>query len=65
MEKQCLTKELIREVQMQAADVVWLIGVLAKFTRKWYDVLTVSPLGLIHIQGNDDSDAPPGRSCMK
>ena len=31
------------------------MGVMAKFTKHWYDVFTISPLGLIHIQGNQDT----------
>ena len=53
--KKYLTPELIKEVLRQANDIVWQMGVLAKFTKKWYDVLTVSPLGLIHIEGNEDT----------
>jgi hypothetical protein len=50
-----LTPELIKEVLHQAGEIEWKMGVLAKFTKHWYDVLTVSPLGLIHIHGNQDT----------
>lgn len=55
MEKMYLTPELIKHVERSANDIVWKMGVLSKFTKYWYDVLTVSPLGLIHIEGNDDT----------
>jgi len=54
-QKHYLTPELIKEVLRQASDIVWKMGVLSKFTKNWYDVLTVSPLGLIHIEGNEDT----------
>jgi hypothetical protein len=54
-EKKYLTPDLIKEVLRQASDIVWQMGVFAKFTKKWYDVITISPLGLIHIEGNEDT----------
>ncbi|MBI2275304.1 MAG: hypothetical protein HYU70_16025 [Bacteroidetes bacterium] len=53
--KQYLTSELIAEIHRQANDIVWKMGVYAKFTRNWYDVRTVSPTGLIHFEGNSDT----------
>jgi hypothetical protein len=53
--KMYLNSELIQDVSKQANDIVWKMGILAKFTKKWYDVMTVSPLGLIHIEGNADT----------
>jgi hypothetical protein len=50
-----LTPELIAEVLRQANDFVWRIGVLAKLTKNWYDVMTISPKGLIFIEGNSDT----------
>lgn len=50
-----LTPELINEVHRQAGDVIWRLGIWGKFTKNWYDVFTISPAGLIHISGNDDT----------
>jgi hypothetical protein len=55
MGKMYLTPELIKHVEHSAKDIVWKMGVLSKLTKYWYDVLIVSPLGLIHIEGNDDT----------
>jgi len=53
--KEYLSPELIQEVLRQANDIVWRMGIWGKFTRNWYDVFTISPAGLIHIAGNEDT----------
>lgn len=54
-EKQYLTQLLIDEIHRQAADIVWRMGVYAKFAQNWYDIMTISPSGLIHFKGNSDT----------
>jgi hypothetical protein len=50
-----LTKELIEHIQKKVKDPIWKMGVLAAFTKHWYDVIAVSPKDLIHFLGNLDT----------
>jgi hypothetical protein len=53
--KAYLTKELIEHIQRKAEDPIWKMGILAAFTKNWYDILAVSQLDLIHFLGNPDT----------
>lgn len=55
LKKNYLTKELIEYVNAKAREPIWRMGVLAAMTSNWYDVRSVSPLGLIHLHGNADT----------
>jgi hypothetical protein len=50
-----LQKEHIEFLIQQSKDRVWRMGVTAKFSKKWYDIMALSPAGLIHFQGNSET----------
>ena len=49
-----LTEDLIVLIQRQALDPIWKI-VTWKTPNNWFDIVTVSPLNLIHFYGNSDT----------
>lgn len=55
MQKQYLTPELIQHVQKEAEDPIWRMGILAAMKKQWYNIMCISPRGLIHIHGNRDT----------
>lgn len=54
-DKQYLSQQLIDEIHRQAANIVWRMAIYAKFARNWYDIMTISPAGLIFFKGNSDT----------
>ena len=46
---------MIEHIQQRAKDPIWKMGVLAAFTKNWFDIIAVSPLNLIHFLGNPDT----------
>lgn len=55
MQKQYLTSDMIYKIEKKAKDPIWQMGALASFKNQWYDILSISPRGLIHIHGNKDT----------
>src|SRR5690606_5770127 len=55
MRKQYLTSDMIHQIEQQAKDPIWQMGILASFKNRWFDIMSISPKGLIHIHGNRDT----------
>lgn len=55
MSKNYLTPMMIQAVLAHASSPIWQMGILASLKQNWFDILSVSPAGLIFIHGNQDT----------
>jgi len=53
-DKTYLTTELIENIQQKAKDPIYKMGFIM-LTKNWYDIISVSPINLIHFVGNSDT----------